>query len=415
MSALAPNVRSDVEAAIAHIGAGGIAVVMDDLDRENEGDLIVAADAATPEKISFLLEHTSGVICVSIDGDRCDELMLPPMVENNTESQRTAFTVSVDARTGVTTGISAQDRSRTINLLGDPHHGPADFVRPGHVFPLRARAGGVLKRSGHTEAALDLSRLGGRSSAGVLCEIVSPDRSRMANREELLRLASDYRLPVTSVADLIRYRLRTERLVRHTGEARLPTAHGEFTCHSWRSVLDEVEHVALVCGDVSDGAPVLVRVHSECLTGDLFGSARCDCGGQLDDALRMIGAAGRGVVVYLRGHEGRGVGLSHKLAAYNLQEQGHDTVDANLLLGLPIDNREYGVGAQILMELGVQQVRLITNNPAKYSGLDGFGLRIVERIGLAPRTTRDNVAYLRTKQQRMGHLISELDADGTAW
>ncbi|CAN5304086.1 bifunctional 3,4-dihydroxy-2-butanone-4-phosphate synthase/GTP cyclohydrolase II [soil metagenome] len=407
--------QSDVEAAIAHIGDGGIAVVVDDHDRENEGDLIAAADAMTPEAVRFFLEYTSGVICVSLDGDRCDQLMLPPMVENNTDPKGTAFTVTVDARTGVTTGISAHDRSRTITSLADMTQGPDAFVRPGHVFPLRARDGGVLKRAGHTEAALDLARLSGRSNAGVLCEVVSPDRSRMANREELVRLASEHGLPVASVADLIAYRLRTERLVLPTAGARLPTAHGTFTCYTWQSVLDDAEHVALVCGNIRSGEPVLVRVHSECLTGDTFRSTRCDCGGQLDDAMRLIAAAGCGVIVYLRGHEGRGIGLSHKLAAYNLQEQGHDTVDANLLLGLPIDSREYGVGAQILMELGVREVRLITNNPAKYSGLEGYGLRIVERVAITPRITRDNIAYLRTKQRRMGHLIADLDVNAVAW
>ncbi|STZ58546.1 bifunctional 3,4-dihydroxy-2-butanone-4-phosphate synthase/GTP cyclohydrolase II [Mycolicibacterium tokaiense] len=407
--------QSDVKAVIAHIGKGGIAVVVDDHDRENEGDLVVAADAMTPEVVRFFLEHTSGVICVSLDGDRCDELMLPPMVENNTDPKGTAFTVTVDARTGVTTGISAQDRSRTITSLADTTQGPDAFVRPGHVFPLRARDGGVLKRAGHTEAALDLARLGGRGNAGVLCEVVSPDRSRMANREELVMLASEHRLPMTSVADLIAYRLRTERLVFPAAGARLPTEHGTFTCYTWRSALDDAEHVALVCGDVRSGEPVLVRVHSECLTGDTFRSSRCDCGSQLDDAMRLIAAAGCGVIVYLRGQEGRGIGLSHKLAAYNLQEEGHDTVDANLLLGLPVDSREYGVGAQILMELGVRQVRLITNNPAKYSGLEGYGLQIVERVAVTPRVTQDNIAYLRTKQRRMGHLIADVDVNGVAW
>lgn len=401
--------RSTVEDVLIHIGAGGVAVVVDDQDRENEGDLIMAADAVTPEAVTFFLEHTSGVICVALEATRCDELQLPAMVEDNADPNGTAFTVSVDARLGGTTGISSEDRARTISVLGDLASSSAELARPGHVFPLRAREGGVLKRAGHTEAAVDLARLAGRSPAGVLCEVVSPDRSRMANRAELVQLAEDHGLPVISVADIIRYRLRNERLVRSTGVARLPTTYGAFTCQTWQSQLDGVEHVALVCGDVSGPEPVLVRVHSECLTGDIFRSARCDCGGQLDDAMRMIGDVGRGVVVYLRGHEGRGIGLSHKLAAYNLQDAGHDTVDANTLLGLPVDSREYGVGAQILMELGIEQVRLMTNNPAKYRGLDGFGLSIVERIAIAPRATRENISYLRTKQQRMGHLIAAVE------
>jgi 3,4-dihydroxy 2-butanone 4-phosphate synthase/GTP cyclohydrolase II len=405
----------NVQAAVEQIAAGQVVLVVDDEDRENEGDLILAADAATPETIGFVLRHTSGVICVSLDRTRCEELRLPLMVDENTESQGTAFTVSVDARTGISTGISASDRARTITLLADSGAGPLDFVRPGHVFPLRAREGGVLRRAGHTEAALDLARLAGRSPAGVLCEVVSPDRERMANREELAQLAQDHRLPLVSVADLVRHRLRSERLVRHIAEARVPTSHGEVTCHAWRSVLDEVDHVAIVHGDVSGGGPILVRVHSECLTGDVFGSMRCDCGSQLDDALAMIATEGRGVVVYLRGHEGRGIGLAHKLAAYNLQDDGHDTVDANRLLGLPVDDREYGIGAQILMELGVSEIRLITNNPAKYEGLAGYGLSIVERIPIPPRTTVDNVAYLKAKRRRLGHLIPEVDQGGARW
>lgn len=401
---------SDVDEALARIAAGGIVVVVDDRDRENEGDLIMAADAATPEAVTFFLQHTSGVLCVALPGERCDELELPAMVDDNTDSHGTAFTVSVDARSGGTTGISSADRARTISLLGDMSSAAQTLTRPGHVFPLRARDGGVLKRAGHTEAAVDLARMAGRSPVGVLSEVVSPDRSRMATRPELARLAEEHGLPMISVADIIRYRLRTERLVHCTGEARLPTSRGDFMCQTWRSQVDGVEHVALVCGDVGGADPVLVRVHSECLTGDVLGSTRCDCGGQLDDAMRVIGDAGTGVIVYLRGHEGRGIGLSHKLAAYNLQEAGHDTVDANVMLGLPVDSRDYGVGAQILMELGVQQVRLMTNNPAKYSGLEGFGLQIVERISVTPRPTLENVAYLRTKQRRMGHLIGDVDA-----
>jgi 3,4-dihydroxy 2-butanone 4-phosphate synthase/GTP cyclohydrolase II len=335
------------------------------------------------------------------------------MVENNGESRGTAFTVSVDAATGVSTGISAADRAKTIRTLGAPGAEPGDLVRPGHIFPLRARAGGVLMRAGHTEAAVDLAHLAGGAPCGVLCEVVNEDRSEMARGDELARIASNYRLPMISIADLAGYRMASERLIEHTASARVPTAHGSFTCHAWRSLIDGTEHLAFVCGTVARGDPILVRVHSECLTGDVFGSARCDCGAQLRDALEAIASEGQGVVVYLRGHEGRGIGLSHKLMAYNLQDQGHDTVDANLELGLPVDTREYGVGAQILADLGVQRIRLMTNNPAKYHGLVGFGPEIVERVALPPRTTPDNIAYLATKRRRMGHLLDFHSVDLT--
>jgi 3,4-dihydroxy 2-butanone 4-phosphate synthase/GTP cyclohydrolase II len=393
-----------VREAIRAIAAGEVVLVVDDEDRENEGDLIMAADAATPEKLGFFLRHTSGVICTSLSEERCEVLRLPLMVLDNREAQGTAFTVSVDLAEGTTTGISAADRAATIRALADASCGPTDFVRPGHIFPLRSRDGGVLKRAGHTEAATDLVRLAGRGPAGVLCEVVSEDKCSMARAPELRRLAAAQRLPMISVADLVRHRLRSERLVEHVSEARVPTAHGEFVCKAWRSVLDGVEHLALTHGDVGGDEPVLVRVHSECLTGDVFGSRRCDCGSQLDDALRAIAQAGRGIVIYLRGHEGRGIGLAHKLAAYNLQDRGHDTVDANRALGLPVDSREYGIGAQILVDLGVRRMRLMTNNPAKNDGLQGYGLEIVERVPLAPRPTRENIAYLETKRRRMGHL-----------
>jgi 3,4-dihydroxy 2-butanone 4-phosphate synthase / GTP cyclohydrolase II len=397
--------QETVEEALAAIRRGEIAIVVDDEDRENEGDLIMAAEMATPEKIAFFLQRTSGVICVALSGERLDVLGLPLMVGDNRESQGTAFTVSVDLAQGVTTGISAADRSATIRALADPGAAAGDFVRPGHVFPLRTRDGGVLKRAGHTEAAVDLAQLAGLQSAGVLCEVVSADRTGMARRPELRRLAQAHGLPMVSIADLVRHRLASERLLVPTGQARVPTAHGHFTCHAWRSVVDGSEHLALVLGDVAGDEPVLVRVHSECLTGDVFGSRRCDCGGQLQDALRTIAGEGRGVVAYLRGHEGRGIGLSHKLAAYNLQDVGHDTVDANVMLGLPVDGREYGIGAQMLMDLGVRRLRLMTNNPAKYEGLEGYRLEIVERAPLAPRATPDNIAYLRAKRRRMGHLL----------
>ncbi len=402
--------HSSIEVAIEAIASGEIVVVVDDDDRENEGDLIMAAEAATPEKVAFFLRHTSGVICAAMPGERLDALGLPLMVPQNTEAHGTAFTVSVDLIEGVTTGISASDRSRTLQALSDDARVGTDFARPGHVFPLRARPGGVLKRAGHTEAAVDLTRLAGVSQAGVLCEVVDEHHHGMATGEELRRLAEHHRLPMISVAELVRHRLSSERLVREMAQGRVPTAHGEFTCMAWESLLDGTTHLALVHGDVSGDEPVLVRVHSECLTGDVFGSCRCDCGGQLDDALRAIGEAGRGVVVYLRGHEGRGIGIAHKLAAYNLQDLGRDTVDANLDLGLPVDSREYGIGAQILMDLGVREMRLLTNNPAKYRGLDAYGLRVTERVPLPSRPTADNVAYLRTKRERMGHLLGDVDA-----
>jgi 3,4-dihydroxy 2-butanone 4-phosphate synthase / GTP cyclohydrolase II len=398
--------------AIRAIQAGDAVLVVDDQNRENEGDLIMAADAATPEKVGFFLRHTSGVICTSLPAERCDELQLPLMVAENTEAQGTAFTVSVDLTSGTTTGISAADRAATIRGLADATRGPGDFARPGHIFPLRSREGGVLKRAGHTEAASDLARLAGRVPAGVLCEVISEDKCRMARGPELERLAATHRLPMISVAELVQHRLRSERLVEQVAEAPIPTRHGRFMCRAWRSTLDGTEHLALTLGDVAGADPVLVRVHSECLTGDVLGSRRCDCGTQLDDALEAIAAEGRGVLVYLRGHEGRGIGLAHKLAAYNLQDAGHDTVEANALLGLPVDDREYGIGAQILMDLGVRHMRLLTNNPAKYRGLQGYGLEIVQRLPLASRVTRENVAYLETKRRRMGHLLPELRVGG---
>lgn len=397
------------EAALAAIAAGEMVVVSDDENRENEGDLILAADAVDEDKVAFLLRHTSGVVCAALTGERLDELKLPLMVADNGESMGTAFTVTVDAAAGISTGISAADRALTLRTLADPAAAAADLVRPGHVFPLRSREGGVLKRAGHTEAAVDLTRLAGREPVGVLSEIVSADKSTMARGPELHELAARHGLPLVTVADLVRMRMRSERLVRHLSQARVPTAHGEFECHVWRSLTDGTDHLAFVRGDPAAAGPVLVRVHSECLTGDVFGSQRCDCGGQLDDALSLIAAEDRGVVVYLRGHEGRGIGIAHKIAAYNLQDKGRDTVDANLDLGLPVDDREYGIGAQILVELGVREMRLMTNNPAKFGGLEGYGLEIVERLPLAPRLTAANVAYLRAKRTRLGHDLPGLE------
>ncbi|MDA8317848.1 MAG: bifunctional 3,4-dihydroxy-2-butanone-4-phosphate synthase/GTP cyclohydrolase II [Actinomycetota bacterium] len=399
---------SAIEEAVDAIGRLGMVVVVDDQDRENEGDLVMAAEAATPETIAFYLAHTSGVICVPVTPERADELELPLMVSENTESQRTAFTVSVDARGTTTTGISAADRAATIRALIDPATRPSDLNRPGHIFPLRYRVGGVLKRGGHTEATVDLARAAGLTPAGVLCEIVSEDKSSMARLDELEHFARRHGLPLISIADLIRWRRRTEKLVRQVAEARIPTGGGDWRAVVYESVLDGDQHFALVKGEV--GPDLLVRVHSECLTGDVFGSLRCDCGPQLQAAMARIEQEGRGVVVYLRGHEGRGIGLAHKIRAYRLQEEGHDTVDANVALGLPVDSREYGIGSQILVDLGVTTMRLMTNNPAKYGGIDGFGLEIVGRVPLQPEPNPENLAYLRTKRERMGHLIDGLDA-----
>jgi len=398
-----------IQEAIDEIGRGGMVVVVDDEDRENEGDLVMAAEAATPEKIAFFLSHTSGVICVPITPERADELDLPPMVHVNTESQRTAFTVSVDARWGTTTGISAADRSATIAALIDPATRPGDLSRPGHIFPLRYRTGGVLKRHGHTEAAVDLSRAAGMTPAGVLCEIVTSDKASMARMAELERFSDEHHLPLISIADLIRYRRQNEMLVKRVAQARIPTPDGEYAAYVYESLLDGEQHLAFVRGEVAGQQNVLVRVHSECLTGDVFGSLRCDCGPQLHGSLDLIEREGRGVLVYLRGHEGRGIGLGHKIRAYRLQEQGHDTVDANLELGLPVDSREYGIGAQMLVDLGVTTMRVMTNNPVKYGGLEGFGLDIVERVPLEPLANPENIDYLRTKRERMGHLLEGLD------
>jgi 3,4-dihydroxy 2-butanone 4-phosphate synthase/GTP cyclohydrolase II len=398
-----------IEAAVSEIARGGIVVVVDDEDRENEGDLIMAAEAATPEKIAFFVKHTSGLICAPITNERADDLDLPLMVAQNTESQRTAFTVTVDYRHGTTTGISAVDRAATIRSLIDPTIRPGDLARPGHIHVLRAREGGVLKRAGHTEAAVDLSRMAGLYPAGVLCELVTEDGMGMARLPELERFASRHDLPLISIAELIRYRRQREKLVRRVAEARLPTDWGEFTCYAYQSVLDHETHLAFVMGAPQGEDNVLVRVHSECLTSDVFGSLRCDCGNQLRAAMAKIAHAGLGVVVYLRGHEGRGIGITHKLRAYKLQDDGRDTVDANLELGLPVDSREYGIGAQILVDLGITTMRLMTNNPAKRGGLEGFGLEIVDRVALESVPNPENIRYLITKRERMGHLLEGLD------
>ena len=398
-----------IEEAVAQLRNGGMVVVVDDEDRENEGDLVMAAEDVTAESMAIYLEYTSGIFCVPLESERADELDLPLMVIANTEAQRTAFTVSVDFRHGTTTGISAHDRAATVRALIDPATRPNDLNRPGHIFPLRYRPGGVLKRAGHTEATIDLCRLAGKKLAGVLCEIVTADKSDMARLPELQAFAEQHHLPIVTIADLVRYRRRNEKLVKRVAESSLPTEFGQFQAYVFESVLDGEQHMALVYGDISSTRNLLVRVHSECLTGDALGSLRCDCGPQLHTALAKIAAEGAGVVVYLRGHEGRGIGLGHKIRAYALQEEGRDTVDANLEQGLPVDSREYGIGAQILVDLGVTSMRLMTNNPIKYGGLEGFGLNIVERVPLESRPTSFNIDYLRTKRERMGHLLEGLD------
>ncbi len=408
MSGAHPHFHS-IEQAIEAIGRGEIVVVVDDEDRENEGDLIMAAEHATADDIAFFLQHTSGFICAAIESDRARALELEPMVAENTESMQTAFLVSVDAKAGTTTGISAADRAATIRALVDDATLPVDLARPGHIMPLEARDGGVLKRAGHTEAAVDLPRLAGLRPAGVLCEIVTGDKTDMARVPELTEFARELDLVLFTFAELIRYRRRTERLVERIADVTMPTEWGVFRCVAFESKLDGIEHLAFVYGDddaiedATNDDGVLVRVHSECLTGDVFGSRRCDCGPQLATAMQMIAGEGAGVVVYLRGHEGRGIGLGHKLRAYELQEQGRDTVDANVELGLPVDSREYGIGAQILVDLGLRRLRLLTNNPAKYGGLQGFGLEITDRVGLAMVPTAENLRYLATKRERMGH------------
>jgi 3,4-dihydroxy 2-butanone 4-phosphate synthase/GTP cyclohydrolase II len=392
---------------LAAIARGEMVVMVDDEDRENEGDFIMAAQFATAEKLAFIVRHSSGVVCAPLTGERCDDLRLPAMVDQNTESHRTAFTVSVDLIDGTTTGISAADRAATIAALADSTVAYTAFARPGHIFPLRAREGGVLKRAGHTEAAVDLARLAGCEPAGVICEIQNDDGT-MSRLDDLRKFCAEHNLLLSSIAMLIEYRRHHERLVEYIGAAPVPTAWGTFTCHAYRSTIDGIEHLAFTQGDISASGAVLTRVHSECLTGDVFGSRRCDCGPQLDAAMKLIAAEGRGVVVYLRGHEGRGIGIGHKIRAYSLQDEGLDTIDANLQLGLPVDSREYGIGAQILADLGAHELRLMTNNPAKYGGLGGYGLSVVERVAIEIPSTPENKKYLRTKKERLGHLI-EMD------
>ncbi|MDR7455828.1 MAG: bifunctional 3,4-dihydroxy-2-butanone-4-phosphate synthase/GTP cyclohydrolase II [Armatimonadota bacterium] len=391
-----------VEEAVTEIRAGRLLIVVDDEDRENEGDLVMAAEHATAEAVNFMMMHGRGLVCVPLTPQRCEELELPVMVTHNTSRHGTAFTVSVDARRGGT-GTSAYDRALTIRLLADPATRPDDLLRPGHVFPLQAAPGGVLRRAGHTEAVLDLARLAGLRPAGVVCEIVHEDGT-MARLPELRRFAGRHGLKILTVRDLIRHRLRYDRFVRREGQTRLPTAIGEFRAVVYENTLDGTNHLALVAGEVGGEEPVLVRMHSECLTGEAFGSLRCDCGEQLRAAMRMITQAGRGVVVYIR-QEGRGIGLGNKIKAYALQDGGADTVEANELLGFPPDPRDYGVGAQILVDLGLRRVRLLTNNPQKRAGLEGYGLEVVERVPLEVSPNTENYRYLATKRHRLGHLL----------
>jgi 3,4-dihydroxy 2-butanone 4-phosphate synthase/GTP cyclohydrolase II len=405
------SVFAPIDEAIADVAAGKMLIVVDDADRENEGDFVMAAEMATPEAVNFMVTHGRGIVCLPTTAERLDELHVPLMVSKNNESHGTAFAVSIDIQGRTTTGTSAFDRAATVRAVADPTLEPEDIRMPGHVFPLRAQEGGVLRRAGHTEATVDLARLAGLYPAGVLCEVLHPDGS-MARMPELVRVAREHGLKLISIADLIEYRRRTEKLVRRVADATLPTPYGEFTAVAYESSLERMTHVALVMGEIGDGDDLLVRVHSECLTGDVFGSLRCDCGDQLEAALALVAAEGRGVVLYLRGHEGRSIGLTHKLRAYHLQEvRGLDTVEANEELGFAADPRDYGIGAQILADLGVHSMRLLTNNPAKRAGLEGYGLHIIQRVPLEARPRDENIGYLRTKREKMGHLLEHLDAE----
>ena len=394
-----------VEEGIEEFRAGRFLVVVDDADRENEGDLILPAEVVTPDAINFMAKHGRGLICMPMTEERLDELGIPLMVgpSRNTSSHGTPFTVSVEARKGVSTGISAYDRAQTVRVLIDPRTRPDDIAMPGHMFPLRARPGGVLVRAGHTEATIDLCRLAGRYPAGVLCEIMKGDGT-MARLPDLRAFARRHGLKILAIRDLIAYRMERERLVHRVSEAKLPTRFGEFRVIGFRAQYDPDEHVALVMGDIADGEPVLTRVHDQCVTGDVFGSLRCDCGPQMEEALKRIGEEGRGLLLYMR-QEGRGIGLHNKIRAYALQEQGLDTVEANEALGFPADKREYGIGMQILVDLGVKRLRLLTNNPAKRAGLEGYGLEVLERVPIEIHPNPHNLRYLETKRDKMGHQI----------
>lgn len=397
-----------VEEAIEAFKAGRMIIVVDDEDRENEGDFVMAAETATPESINFMAREAGVPLCVPMTGTRLDALRLPMMVSENTAPLGTAFTVSVDLKVPGSTGSSAFDRAATIRALADDSTKPDDLARPGHVFPLRAAEGGVLRRAGHTEAAVDLAILAGMAPVGVVAEIMDRDGS-MARLPRLQEIAEQAGLLILTIKDLIAYRRKSEKLVEHVATALMPTDFGDFACHAYRSLVDGQEYVAFVKGEVRDEKDVLVRVHSQCLTGDVFLSARCDCGSQLRSALSIIEAEGRGVVLYIMAHEGRGIGLIHKIRAYNLQEKGFDTVEANEKLGFAPDLRDYGIGAQVLVDLGLTSIRLMTNNPRKYAGIEGYGLQITERVALETRPTDANISYLKTKRDRLGHLLSTLD------
>ncbi|MDU0329422.1 MULTISPECIES: bifunctional 3,4-dihydroxy-2-butanone-4-phosphate synthase/GTP cyclohydrolase II [Paenibacillus] len=397
-----------VEEAIYELMRGKVVIVVDDEDRENEGDFVALAEKATPEVINFMITQGRGLVCLPITAERAEELDLQPMVAQNTDNHGTAFTVSIDHK-DTTTGISAYERSLTVKAIMDPNAKPSDFRRPGHMFPLIAKKGGVLRRAGHTEAAVDLARMCGAYPAGVICEVIKEDGT-MARLPDLVEIAKTYDLKLISVKDLIHYRNEKEKLVNREVEVRMPTDYGEFRAVAYTNDVDNKEHVALVKGEINGDEPVLVRVHSECLTGDVFHSHRCDCGPQFEAALRQIEEAGRGVLLYMR-QEGRGIGLINKLKAYKLQEQGFDTVDANLKLGFPADLRDYGIGAQILKDLGVRKIRLMTNNPRKIKGLEGYGLEVVERVPIQMKENEDNTKYLHTKQAKLGHLLKFDDVE----
>ncbi len=400
----ATDIFAPIDEAIAEIAAGRMLIVVDDEDRENEGDFVMAAERVTPQAVNFMAKHGRGLICLPMRGERLDALHIPPMTQLNTSAQGTAFHVSIGAKGKITTGISAADRATTILTAIDPASRPEDISMPGHVFPLRAKPGGVLERAGHTEAAVDLARLAGLTPAGVICEIMNADGT-MARRAQLEHVAREHGLKMVTVADLIRYRRRNEHLVERIATVRLPTRQGEFVAHAYTSLVDDSTHVALVVGDVAGREDVLVRVHSECLTGDIFHSLRCDCGDQLEEAMRRVQAEGRGVILYIVGHEGRGIGLANKFRAYELQERGHDTVEANEVLGFPADLRDYGIGAQILADLGLSTMRLMTNNPTKVVGLEGYGLSVTEQVPLELPARPDNIEYLRTKREKMAHKL----------
>ncbi|MGK5594070.1 MAG: bifunctional 3,4-dihydroxy-2-butanone-4-phosphate synthase/GTP cyclohydrolase II [Parachlamydiaceae bacterium] len=401
----------NVERALEDLRNGKLVIVTDDEQRENEGDLMIAAEKVTPETLAFMVRYTSGIICLPLSQGRLKELQLPQMVAENTDPKRTAFTVSVDANKGVTTGISATDRMLTIKALINPNTCPEDLRRPGHIFPLQSREGGVLKRAGHTEAGVDLAKMAGLYPSCALAEIVNDDGT-VAKAQDLDHFAKQHGLTKVTIEEIIRFRRKREKLVTRVSEAKLPTQYGQFTAYVYESSLDGIQHVALVKGDVKNQKNILVRVHSECLTGDIFGSKRCDCGTQLALAMKKIEEEGQGVLIYLRGHEGRGIGIGHKLRAYHLQDLGMDTVQANLELGFPADSREYGIGAQMLVDLGITTIRLMTNNPAKYSGLSGYNLSITERIPLLSHATEENRNYLLAKKEKLGHFIDLRAIDG---